>query len=171
MKKLHEPFIIDVEASGLQNASYPIEVGVALAGGEKFCHLIKPLDSWVHWDQEAEEVHNISQQTLFEHGDSVLDVANALNQLLKDKVLYTDGWVVDKPWLTMLFHSAQLPMLFRVSPIELILSEPQMAIWHETKDALLEETNITRHRASNDAWVVQETYKRTLALSQQTTDV
>jgi hypothetical protein len=163
MNKLKEPFVIDVEASGLQNASYPIEVGVALAGGEKFCHLIKPLDSWVHWDQKAEQVHNISQKTLFEHGDSVTDVANALNELLSDKVLYTDGWVVDKPWLTMLFHAANLPMKFSVSPIELILSEGQMAIWHETKDDLLAQTNITRHRASNDAWVVQETYRRTLS--------
>jgi hypothetical protein len=163
VNKLTQPLIIDVEASGLGAGSYPIEVGVALEGGEKFCRLIEPSKSWSHWDTEAEQVHHISRENLKENGIEVVEVADALNQLLEDKVLYTDGWVVDKPWLTMLFHEARRPMLFRVSPIEIIFSEQQMAVWHETKDQVLAETNLTRHRASNDAWLVQETYRRTLA--------
>ena len=34
--------IIDVEASGLQSGSYPVEVGVAFANGERLSMLIKP---------------------------------------------------------------------------------------------------------------------------------
>lgn len=70
--------------------------------------------------------------------------------------------MVDKPWLTTLFHKAGMDMKFRVSPLELILSEEQMARWHDTKDRLLGELKERRHRASFDAWVIQETYKRTL---------
>lgn len=158
--------IIDIEASGLGSSSYPIEVGVALADGEKFCQLIVPIDSWSHWDKDAERIHRITKQNLQENGNSVTTVVDTLNMLLKDKVLYTDGWVVDKPWLTLLFDAAKKTMLFRVSPIEIILSEQQMSIWHDTKDAILSETNLTRHRASNDAWVVQETYRRTLLQTQ-----
>jgi len=166
VNKLSRPLIIDIEASGLGTGSYPIEVGVALVDGKKFCQLIEPIDSWLHWDDDAEQVHRISKQNLRDKGKPVTIVTEALNSLLKDKVLYTDGWVVDKPWLTMLFHAAKQPMLFRVSPIEIILSEAQMAIWHDTKDEVLAETNLVRHRASNDAWVVQETYRRTLSKTQ-----
>ena len=47
-----EPYIIDVEASGFGNGSYPIEVGVVLNNGEKFCTLIVPAANWTHWDEE-----------------------------------------------------------------------------------------------------------------------
>jgi hypothetical protein len=166
VNRLRQPLIIDVEASGLGINSYPIEVGVALADGTKFCQLIQPVESWGYWDDDAENVHHISRQSLHKNGLPVTKVAHSLNELLEDKVLYSDGWVVDKPWLTMLFHEAKLPMLFRVSPLEIILSEPQMALWHDTKDKVLAEGNIIRHRASNDAWVIQETYRRTLEATQ-----
>jgi hypothetical protein len=53
-------------------------------------------------------------------------------------------------------------MRFWVSPLEMILSEPQMGIWHKTKNMIVEEVSLTRHRASHDARLIQETYKRTL---------
>ena len=37
------PNIIDVEASGFGPHSYPIEVGLALGDGSKFCSLILPV--------------------------------------------------------------------------------------------------------------------------------
>ena len=38
----------------------------------------------------------------------------------------------------------------------------QMVRWHDTKDKLLAEVQKRRHRASFDAWIIQETWKRTL---------
>jgi hypothetical protein len=93
------------------------------------------------------------------------EVATHLNQLLEGKTLYTDAWVVDKPWLTTLFYEAKMEMKFSVSPLEMILSEDQMALWHETKDRILAGIEHHRHRASFDAWIIQETYKQTLAAS------
>jgi len=46
---------------------------------------------------------------------------------------------VDRPWLTSLFYKAGMNMNFSVSPLELILSEEQMARWHDSKDKLLAE--------------------------------
>ncbi len=93
-----------------------------------------------------------------------MEVAHFLNQKLKGKTLYSDGWAVDKPWISKLFYTAGMEMNFDVSPIELILSEKQMKIWHATKDRVLEESKLSRHRASNDAWIIQETYRLTAAL-------
>ncbi len=158
------PFIIDIEASGFGSSSYPIEVGVALENGNRFCSLIVPAPSWQHWDKEAEKVHHISQELLNESGKPILEVADFLNKSLAGLTLYSDGWVVDKPWLTTLFYEAQRPMKFNVSPLETILSEEQMILWKETKVQVIADLNLSRHRASNDAWIIQETFKRTLRM-------
>ena len=158
------PLIIDVEASGFGGQSYPIEVGLALDDGHKYCALVHPEPEWTHWDEQAYEVHRVSRDLLETYGKPVREVALSLNELLATRTVYSDGWVVDKPWLTTLFHAARTDMQFRVSPLELILSEAQMALWHGEKERVLAGMGLTRHRASHDAWVIQETYRRTYAL-------
>ena len=44
----------------------------------------------------------------------------------------------------------------------MILSPEQMEVWHDTKDQVVEDMELKRHRASYDALIIQETYKRTL---------
>lgn len=165
MHHINTPFIIDVEASGFGSDSYPIEVGVALNDGQRFCTLILPTHEWTHWDKNAEKVHKISREMLKTYGSPVKEVADQLNEILAGMTLYSDGWVVDKPWLTSLFHAAGRPMKFNVSQLEMILSEEQMVVWHETKNKITSQINLSRHRASNDALIIQETFKTTLALS------
>ncbi len=165
MRGPEKPIIIDVEASGFGGTSYPIEVGIALDDDTKYCSLIMPAPDWEHWDDDAEKVHRIARDILETYGKPLHQVAAELNELLDGKTLYSDGWVVDKPWLTTLFHRAQMTMKFSVSPLEMILSEKQMERWHDTRDKMLAEAKKHRHRASFDAWIIQETYKRTLAES------
>ncbi len=99
------------------------------------------------------------------YGKPVTEVADQLNEMLAGMILYSDGWAVDKPWLTTLFHAAGRPMEFSVSPLEMILTEKQMVVWHETKEKVVSKINLTRHRASNDAWVIQETFNQTLTIT------
>ena len=166
MRRPEKPIIIDVEASGFGGMSYPIEIGIAFDDDTKYCALILPAPEWDHWDSGAEKVHRIARDILETYGKPIQEVAKILAQLLDGKTLYTDGWVVDKPWLTTLFHKAQMKMNFFVSPLEVILSEQQMERWHHTKDKVLAEVKDQRHRASFDAWVIQETYRRTLLESE-----
>lgn len=161
MSKKPRPYIIDIEASSLGSNSYPIEVGFVLGNGTKFCTLIKPADDWQDWDISAEQTHKISRNTLMMHGKPIKEVAQTLNEMLEGLTLYSDGWAVDKPWLTKLFFRAGLTMAFTVSPLEMILSEEQMEKWHATKDDIILSNDLTRHRASTDAWVIQETYCKT----------
>ena len=155
------PLIVDVEASGFGGTSYPIEIGVALDDGHKYCSLVHPEPDWTHWDAEAERVHRIPRDLLETYGRPAREVAQTLNELLATRTVYTDGWVVDKPWLSTLFQAARLEMEFRVSPLEMILSEVQMEEWHAEKARVLATLDLSRHRASHDAWVIQETYSRT----------
>ena len=165
MTATNRPFIIDVEASGFGAASYPIEIGIALDDGKKFCTLILPAPEWSHWDDEAEKVHRISRDILETYGKPIQEVADQLNEMLEGMTLYSDGWVVDKPWLVTLFHAAGRAMKFSVSPLEMILSEDQMVAWHETKDKIIADNDLKRHRASYDAWIIQETFNQTSNVS------
>lgn len=156
------PLIIDVEASGFGPDSYPIEIGVALDEGKKYCSLVLPAPDWTHWDDEAEKVHRVSRDILEEYGKPMQDVARELNDLLQNKTVYTDGWVVDKPWISKLFDTCRISAEFTTSSLEMILSEPQMEIWHETKDRITSGMDAKRHRASYDALVIQQTWAETL---------
>jgi hypothetical protein len=159
------PFIIDIEASGLGSNSYPIEIGVALESGMRYSTLIKPAGDWTHWDDNAEKTHGITRDILDRHGRPIKEVAAKLNDLLEKRFVYSDGWVVDKPWVTQLFAAARLPQFFTVSAIETILSEAQMAIWHEVKNEFMQKNHLQRHRASIDAFIIQETYVKTRAMT------
>jgi hypothetical protein len=164
MSNLFRPPIIDVESSGLNARSYPIEVGIAMGSGNRFAALIRPAPEWTYWNPKAEEFHHLTRNILEKHGQPVREVADRLNKLLDGQTVYSDGWVVDQPWISRLYYAAGIRQRFTISSLELILSEPQMEIWHKTKDAVIKELNLTRHRASTDAFIIQETFVRTRAL-------
>lgn len=166
----YRPNVIDIEASGLGTGSYPIEVGVVLGCGSNYCSLITPASAWQHWDRQAEQVHGISRDTLFMYGKPIKVVATELNQFLADKTVYSDGWVVDKPWLSELFYQSGFQPRFFVSALEMILKEEQMEIWSPTKAKVIEDMALTRHRASADALIIQETYVRTRQVGLVTSD-
>ena len=153
---------MDVEASGFGCKSYPIEIGVALEGTNRYCSLITPADRWTHWDTAAQKTHHISRDVLIRHGKPLDHVAGELNRILNGLTVYSDGWAVDKPWITRLFSEAGIRQAFTISPLERILTEPQMEIWHTTKENIIASMNLTRHRASSDAFIIQETFFRTL---------
>jgi hypothetical protein len=158
------PNIIDIEASGFGPDSYPIEVGFVLGDGQKYCTLISPLDEWVHWDEQAEQVHGISRRTLATHGEPAAQVAAELNRLLQGRTVYSDYWSVDQSWLNTLFYATRMMMGFHLSSIELIMSESQIEDWQSKRDAVLAEHGGNRHRASYDAWVIQETFARSCSV-------
>ncbi len=156
------PLIIDIEASGFGPNGYPIEVGLALENKKRYCSLIRPHESWVDWNEDAEALHGISRESLSKFGSSIIDVTKILNEMLFNKVVYSDGWVVDEPWIIKLFAAAGIQRQFYMYDIMTILDERSMAIWHEVKVRVEQDLKLGRHRASNDAYIVQETYRRTL---------
>lgn len=151
------PVIIDVEASGFGRGSYPIEVGVALEDGRTGCFLIRPVPGWTHWDAEAEAMHGITRELLMSHGNPVELVAEQLNGLLMYKTAYSDAWGHDQTWLSLLFEVAGLPRRFRVESLRCLLEESHLHRWQAVKETALGELRNARHRASNDALVLQRT--------------
>jgi hypothetical protein len=56
-------------------------------------------------------------------------------------------------------------MQFFISPLEMLLNEGQMAVWHKTKEKLVSQINQPRHRASHDAALIQDTFRETRQLA------
>ncbi len=153
------PAVIDIEASGFGRESYPIEVGVALPNGKCRCYLIKPASCWTYWDSKAELVHGISRELLREKGQDLRQVALDLNDLLLGSKVYTDAWSYDLSWLGKLYQQADITQLYTLDSMRKLMTEQQSARWHETKDRVIREYNLKRHRASSDAKIIQQTLK------------
>ncbi|MFT6270322.1 MAG: hypothetical protein ACJAVV_003156 [Alphaproteobacteria bacterium] len=75
MKNIGTPSIIDIEASGFGNRSYPIKVGIISGDGRRYCKLIRPLDDWTFGDNEAQNIHGISRELLLSNGESGVQFA------------------------------------------------------------------------------------------------
>ncbi len=155
------PIIIDFEASGFGKGSYPIEVGFSGRHGEGWCSLIRPEGDWDHWDLAAAQIHHIPREILIERGKSSSFVAEQLNFFLNGLTVYTDGWGQDYVWMARIFDAAEMVPRFKLADLREIMSEGQQICWHTTKDDILKELCISRHRASSDARVLQLTWLRT----------
>ena len=131
--------------------------------GARFCRLIKPAEDWTHWDAEAEALHGITRHKLNQYGSDLRSVCEALNEFVGNRTVYSDGWVVDSPWLSKLYAQANRQMQFRVSPLESLLKEPQLLRWDMVKADVSEEFGGSRHRASVDAMIVQQTFEKVVS--------
>ncbi|NRB39098.1 MAG: hypothetical protein HRU20_11625 [Pseudomonadales bacterium] len=159
------PLFIDIEASGFGRGSYPIEIGVVDAQSRCICHIIHPVEHWQHWDSSAEALHGIARQTLLDHGMSPFDLAQLLNQNFAGQILYTDAWGNDNSWLGLLFDEVDMYPSFKLETLRQLLNEEQVGLWHDCKQHVQDSTAFKRHRASNDAHILQMTYAQVLLLS------
>ncbi len=160
------PTLLDIEASGFGRGSYPIEVGLARPDGSICAFLVQPLDEWTHWDPKAELLHGISRDRLVREGFPVRQVARWLNDELGEiGIAYSDSWGYDNTWLSLLFHHAGMLPSFRLEALRKLLSEDQQALWSTIKEAMILERGIHRHRAGEDARLLQLTFQRTRELT------
>lgn len=160
--QVETPIILDIEASGFGSGSYPIEVGVAMPDGRLHVWLIRPHEDWTHWQDSAEQVHGISRAQLQQHGQSLREVADELNELLAGKTVYSDGWGVDRGWLALLFHDAGVLQGFKLDAIYSLLDEDELEQWGANRESVLGLTGLIPHRAGTDALIIQKTYLYTI---------
>lgn len=152
--------VIDVEASGFGPDSYPIEVGVVKHTGERYCRLILPHHSWSSWSEEAEQLHGITRPTLERSGAALTTVCSELNHFLGDEDVFTDALSHDQHWLNRLYHTVGIVPMFTLRAIEHITTEQQILNWDEAKEQVAQGLRFMRHRASGDAFIIQQTFVR-----------
>ncbi len=158
MEHVQCPSIVDIEASGFGEESYPIEIGIAKDSGERYCALIKPDQGWVYWSGPAETIHGITREMIELRGRPTHQICEELNDFLGETNVFTDALAHDQAWLYKLFSSAKLQPSFHLRAIEFIMSEEQFKIWDDMKSHVAQQLQIVRHRASSDAFLIQQTF-------------
>ena len=131
-----------------------------MTSGQMHCTLIRPEDDWLHWNEEAESLHGITRDILLVNGKSPLKVAMLLNEWLDGATVYTDAWVNDSCWLALLYETANIQQRFIIDSVASLISQEQMSQWHPTKNQVIQEMDLKRHRASSDALILQTTFER-----------
>ena len=114
------------------------------------CTLIRPEDNWLHWNEEAESLHGNTRDILLVNGKSPLKVAMLLNEWLDGETVYTDAWGNDSCWLALLYETANIQQRFTIDSVACLISQEQMSQWHPTKNQVIQEMDLKRHRASSD---------------------
>ncbi|MGH1461934.1 MAG: 3'-5' exonuclease [Neptuniibacter sp.] len=140
---------LDIEASGIDENSYPVEIGWADTRGNESSFLIKPIPEWTHRNHKAEQTHGISRKELFETGITIEAACLRLNKQLGTHDVYSDAAFYDNEWLTNLYTSAGVEPSFKLLDIlELHEHFPPQAL---TVLSNLLKANPPPHRALLDA--------------------
>ena len=140
--------IFDVEASGLSDQSYPIEIAWQDRDDESCfdSFLIIPHDSWNYWDEYAEkEIHHISREKLSSEGISIREACSRLNDRLKGKTIYSDAIEYDQRWIQKLFDQASVKTEFSFGSIFDCITTQEI---FDVKDTI--ECEEIAHRALED---------------------
>lgn len=150
--------ILDLEASGLEEDSYPIEAGFIVAGEpadalalSTSTFLINPasVPAWTAWDEIAESHHQILREELAV-GVSPETAVNILNDRLRGQIVLVDSLPYDSFWLKRLYDAAETTPTFELRSVESVLLERggagAVAAYHQ----LVEEQDKS-HRALPDA--------------------
>ena len=151
---------IDLEASGLNARSWPIEAGWAFEDGGSHSVLIAPDAAWPDdaWDPAAEALHGLDRETLRRQGATVAEACRLLNEALADFEVYSDAPEWDAFWIYRLFDAAKAKPAFTIRSFGELVT-PLIA---GREDAVFEEAARLaprRHRAAEDARHLQTLYR------------
>lgn len=143
---------LDFEASGLSQASWPIEWGLARSDRPVASGLIAPAATWSEaaWSHRSAAIHKIPRESLA-FGDSPERALARLEAAARDALVFSDAPDFDNFWLARLAEAAGRPAAFGVLDWALALGpalrHPQFAAVLESAQARAPRT----HRAGPDA--------------------
>lgn len=83
----NELLVIEIKASGLCDQSYPISIGIAGADDLRWSWLVYPLETWSHWDPQAEKAHGITRNQLLEQGRDGFIICKEMNAIFRGMTL------------------------------------------------------------------------------------
>jgi hypothetical protein len=154
-----EIVFVDVEASGLGDRCYPIEVGyVRFADLSGWSALIRPTVRWIssgRWEAKAESLHGITPEMLVAEGLDAAMVAETLNRELHGTRPFSDAPDFDGHWLGLLFSASWEKPAFVLRNTSILLSmSPADLDLDVTPPPLIEGElagQLVRHRAFDDA--------------------
>lgn len=100
--------VLDFEACGLSDTSWPIEVGVSMLRGgrvETWSSLIRPEDDWdqSEWSEASAEIHGILMADL-DYAPPAAVVARQLLDRMSGRIVLSDAPGYERLWLNRLLE-------------------------------------------------------------------
>lgn len=148
--------VIDVEASGLDDGTYPIEIAWSFGNLRTKGFLIRPLPGWGEedWYEESERIHKIPRSRLFKEGVDAVEVARRMNDDLSGMHLLSDAPAWDGYWIGRLFEDTGVEPEFifgnlcsELGPLATRVSELEF----DRIERLVKKIFPDTHRAHDDA--------------------
>lgn len=108
---------VDCEATGLDQPSHPLSVGLAWCDGRAAGRLIRPLAAWsrIPWSLQASRIHGITRQQVYLEGEDAGVVAEWLNRSCTGMLVLSDNPAFDAHWLNVLFGGVGITPAFRMA--------------------------------------------------------
>lgn len=152
------PSILDFEASGLDAASYPIQVAVLLEGEQEHDWFIQPEANWSYWDPVAEEIHGYSRDEIVAKGKPVADVAVELNRALEGQIIFCDALEWDSFWLRRLYDAAYIKPKFELHDLSELLTPLQLKAFRLEVEKISASGTYRHHHAEEDVKLILQAY-------------
>jgi hypothetical protein len=157
------PAFLDIEASGLGNTSYPIEVAWSDSRATVHTYLIRPDENWTSWDMEAERIHGISRDELHDRGLSPAEVCQRIRTSISGVTAYSDAPELERFWMNRLFQAGEggnSPILVlgvsQIPEIRTICYE--RGLYNRLKEQAIEAEGKI-HRAASDVRILMSVFK------------
>lgn len=154
--------VIDFEASGIHQGSFPIEVAWLGEETKLSQHLIAPVDAWKEsklWCGTAEKIHNLQFDYISKNGKPAFEVAHIILDALAGERVYSDYPPGDQSWLNELMDKVGLKHDIELLNLHELLDT---FVGHDTKLAIFHQVrqySPPTHRAGRDVEFLFEVYK------------
>ncbi|MDN3519273.1 hypothetical protein QWY84_16785 [Aquisalimonas lutea] len=162
------PCFLDIEASGLEPGSFPVEIAWSLRDGTINGALVRPhpefdMDSW---DPRAEELHGLSIDYLEQHGEDAGVIISRLRAGTQGAPMYCDAIAFDPHWLEILWMVSgawiargDYPRLLAAYELFSDVSEAPIQAMERLREAISRDDRSLRpHRAKDDVRALLTAY-------------
>jgi DNA polymerase III epsilon subunit-like protein len=163
--------VLDIEASGLGENSFPIEIAWQGPTVKPQSFLIRPDPQWdlESWDDRAEQLHGIPLQQALAEGVPARSIVEQLCRDCAGRTILSDGLAFDQAWLNQLYAASQWQGNIRLTDLFLWLGQCHRETGTPSREAISVfvrglDNHSQAHRALAD---VQRTLELLKAVSQK----
>lgn len=148
---------VDIEASGLEDGSYPTEFGICGLDLKPSSFLIRPKEEWkdLPWSEAAERMTGINRSLLLSQGISAVEAGERVETEFFGNMVLSDNPGHDAMWLTRLkdswLHEGIRPMenWYKSQSLKTAQAVPLTELYAAT--AKVQRLYPHHHRAGPDA--------------------
>jgi len=125
------PSFIAIDASSWEESAHPVAIAWSLTDGTIKTTLIQPEEDWDDWDTTLEMLHGISQDTLYQRGETTWSVIRELENDLERPFMLTDDQDRCNALLESLYSSCDRDLSLETGPFQEEVGSTDMEDWYE----------------------------------------